>query len=413
MIGPTRFQGWSVAWAAFVIALFGFGIGFYGPGVILQTLHASRGWSVAAISTAITTHFLVGAAIVAYLPEVHRALGIAHATILGAVLSALGLLAWSIATMPWQLFAVALVSGGGWALTSGAAINALIAPWFDRDRPKALSHAFNGASIGGVTFTPLLVWLIARLGFPAAAAILGLAMVVAVAPLAHRYLRHGPADLGLLPDGKSPPSATHRSATRLPSSRAALMRSRNFATVSAAFALALFAQVGLLAHLLARLSPALGTNGAAMAVSLTTAAAVIGRYLLGWLIGDTNRRHAACANFAVQATGTLLLCTGNGAPVLLLGCVLFGLGVGNVAALPALIAQKEFDPIDVGTVVALMIAINQAAFALAPAFFGALRDFSSNYALSFTLAGALQLGAAALLLGGRVRGANRRTLGLD
>ena len=33
------------------------------------------------------------------------------------------------------------------------AINAMIAPWFDRDRPKALAHAFNRASVGGVVFT--------------------------------------------------------------------------------------------------------------------------------------------------------------------------------------------------------------------------------------------------------------------
>src|SRR5206468_10453426 len=126
-------------------------------------------------------------------------------------------------------------------------------------------------------------------------------------------------------------------------------------------------QVGVPAQLLACLSPVLGPNGAAMAVSLTTMAAVAGRLLLGWLIGGNDRRHAACVNFAVQCVGTLLLCMGNDAPVLLLGCVLFGLGVGNVAALPALLAQKEFYPADVGTAVALIIAINQAVFALSPA----------------------------------------------
>lgn len=401
MTSKARFRGWSVVWATFTVALFGFGIGFYSPGVVLQTLHATRGWTVATISAAITAHFLIGAAIVAWLPEVHRAFGIALATVMGAVLSAVGLLGWSLATEPWQLFAVAIVSGGGWALTSGAAINAMIAPWFERERPKALSHAFNGASLGGVTFTPLLVWLIAQTGLPIAATVLGLAMILVVAPLAHRYLRQGPAELGQLPDGSATGPMQRRPVRQAPSSRATLMRTPQFATVSAAFALALFAQVGVLAHLLARLSPALGTSGGAMAVSLTTIAAVVGRLLLGWLIGGHDRRYAAAANFAIQCLGTLLLCTGDSVPVLLLGCVLFGLGVGNVAALPALIAQAEFDPVDVGTAVALIIAINQAAFALAPAILGSLRDLSTTYTLSFGVAAAVEVIAALIVLAGR------------
>src|SRR5262249_46320687 len=152
------------------IAAFAFGIGFYGPAVFLETLHTTRGWPIATISAAITAQFLFGAAIVSYLPEVHRLWGIANATILGAVLSAAGMLGWSCVSRPWQLFLVAILSGSGWALTSGAAINAMIAPWFDRDRPKALSHAFNGASVGGALFTPLIVWLIARVGFAKAVA---------------------------------------------------------------------------------------------------------------------------------------------------------------------------------------------------------------------------------------------------
>jgi hypothetical protein len=39
MSGKKRFFGWSVAWAAFALAVFAWGIGFYGPSVFLQVLH--------------------------------------------------------------------------------------------------------------------------------------------------------------------------------------------------------------------------------------------------------------------------------------------------------------------------------------------------------------------------------------
>src|SRR5215468_7848024 len=87
--------------------------------------------------------------------------------------------------------------------------------------------------------------------------------------------------------------------------------------------------------------------------------------------------------------------------MLVLGCVLFGLGVGNVVSMPTLIAQQEFRAADVGTVVALVVAINQAVFALAPAILGAVRDFASSYTVSFAIAAAIQVAAAGVVLIGR------------
>jgi predicted MFS family arabinose efflux permease len=393
------FRGWSVAWVAFTIAVFAWGVGFYGPAVFLQTLHATRGWPIATISSAITAHFLLSAAIIVYLPELHRWFGLAAITIAGAVLSALGLVAWSRADEPWHLFAAAALSGAGWAVTSGAALNAMVAPWFDRDRPKALSLAFNGASVGGIVFAPLWVALIGQLGFPAAAGLVGASTVLVVGVLALRFLRHGPRDLGLNPDGAdaSPPSSKPAPAL----SRSALMRDRRFVTISAAFALGLFAQIGLLAHLIARLSPDIGTGAASAAVSLATVCAVIGRTLMGWLVGNHDRRVAAAANFSVQALGVFLLVAGSDIATLALGCVLFGLGIGNLTSLPPLIVQQEFARGDVAAVVALVTALNQAVFAFAPAIFGALREMTAAYSMPFALAAAVQLGAAATVLAGR------------
>ena len=188
----SRFQGWSVVWVAFVIAVFGWGVGFYSPQVLLLTLHASKGWPVAMISSAITAHFLIWAALIVYLPEAHRSIGLAQTTIIGAVLAGAGIVAWSVASAPWQLFVAAAISGSGWAATSGAAINAMVAPWFDRDRPKAIGLAFNGASIGGVVFLPLLIFLIAKIGVEAAAVAVGIAMPLVIIPLSIFYLRRDP-----------------------------------------------------------------------------------------------------------------------------------------------------------------------------------------------------------------------------
>src|SRR5260221_1343229 len=195
------FFGWHVVGGALTIAVFAWGIGFWGPPIFLQTLHAARGWPISLVSAAITAHFLLGAAVVANLAVLHRRFGVKAVTRAGAVLTALGLLGWALAQEPWQLFAATPLSGAGWAMTSGAALNAIVSPWFVRRRPAALSMAFNGASMGGVVFAPLWVALIAALGLPGAAAVVAFAVVVTLWLVAGRYLGRTPAGMGVLPDG--------------------------------------------------------------------------------------------------------------------------------------------------------------------------------------------------------------------
>jgi MFS family permease len=399
MRAGTRFFGWSVAWAAFALAVFAWGIGFYGPSVFLQTLHTSRGWSISEISAAITFHFLLSALLIAYLPEIHCKLGIAATSFGGALLMALGLVAWSGAWQPWQLFVAAIPSAAGWATTSGAALNAIVARWFDRDRPKAMGLAFNGASIGGVLFVPLWVFLIDRLGFQIAAVSVAAVTVGTVALLSARYFSPTPASLGLAADGDGGFAAVAKPTPRL--SRSEIVRTPRFLTLSGAFALGLFAQIGLLSHLIVRLTPDVGVPSAGLLVSLATLCAVVGRTLTGWWIGDHDRRIAAAVNFAVQIIGVVLLTFGHGWVLLTLGCVLFGLGSGNLTSRPPLIAQREFNREDIVTVVALIVAINQAVFAFAPAIVGAFRDATSDYVLALGMVACVQFVAAAVVLVGR------------
>ena len=406
MAAATRgFFGWRVVGAAFVFAAFAWGIGFYGLSVFLHALHAARGWPVSLISAAITVHYLMGAGLVAYLDDAHRRFGLVATTRAGVVALAAGALAWGTATAPWQLFPAAALTAAGWSATSSAGINAMLMPWFNRRRGFALNLALNGASFGGVLFIPLWVALIDRLGLEAAAGLVAAATLMVLWTLTGRYLRPTPASLGQRPDGERARAPTGPEAVAAPISRRALLRRRHFQTLSSAFALGLFSQVGLIAHLVSLLVPRLGEEGAASAVSLAGLCASAGRLLLGSFIDRVEPRLAAAGNFALQIGGLLLLLlgAGGGAASSLAGCVLFGLGLGNLVSLPPLIAEREFAPADLGRAVALIIAINQAVFSLAPAAFGALHDVTGGYAAPLLLAAALHLTAALLVTTGRRR----------
>ena len=380
------FFGWKVVITAFTLTTFAWSIGFYGPSVFLSTLHQQHGWSVSIISAAITTHYLVSSVLTAQLDHMHRRFGLLWVTRFGFTALSSGAIGWSLATQPWQLFLAATVTGTGWSATNAAAINAMVSPWFDQRRAIALSHAFNGSSVGGLVFTPLWVALIARLGFSGAASLFALVTMLVLWPLTGRYL-------GATPDGQ--PRVTAQ-----PLRLRLLLRDRRFATLSAAFALGLFAQIGLVAHLVTRLAPVFGAASAAGGVSLATACALLGRYLLSALMGQ-DRRVVALGNFLMQACGSVCLALGTGVTVLLLGCVLFGLGIGNLVLLSPLIAQREFPPNDVSRIVALVTAVNLSVFSFAPAVFGWLRDVTTAYTAPFLVAAAVQLAAGVVVMLGR------------
>ncbi|HEY2230146.1 MAG TPA: hypothetical protein VGI22_20895 [Xanthobacteraceae bacterium] len=172
-------------------------------------------------------------------------------------------------------------------------------------------------------------------------------------------------------------SVTSASAKPLPGGR--LWGDFRFLTLAAGMALGLFAQIGLIAHLFSLLAPALGAQPAGLAIGAATAAAIAGRTVVGWLMPvGTDRRLVACASYLVQIVGslTLLLAGDDNAPMLVVGVILFGAGIGNATSLPPLIAQVEFVKADEARVVALVVAIAQGAYAFAPAAFGLVREMA-------------------------------------
>jgi MFS family permease len=276
------FYGWNVVGATFTMALFSFGLGFYGLAVYVATLQGLHGWSAAAVSAPVTVYYVAGALLTASIGDLYERLGPRVVVAGGSIAMAAGVAALGSVTRPWQLYPVFVVMSLGWGSMSGAAINIVLAPWFERRRGLAVSIAFNGATLGGVIVTPALILLIGVAGFPRALGAAAAVLLAVLLPVAAGVMRRGPEELGLGPDGDPRPSAlATASAGTGRRGRGNALRTWRFWSVSAPFALGLAAQVGVLTHLVAVVTPLLGAGGSARAVSATTAAAVVGRLVTG------------------------------------------------------------------------------------------------------------------------------------
>jgi len=400
------FFGWKIVVVAFVIAFFAFGIGFYSLGIYLVALNARHGWPIAFISLAITVYYVLGASLTAFVGDAFERFGPCRVVSVAVGALGLGVLALPLLERPWQLFVAFGVMAVGWAATSGAAINTLVAPWFDRKRGLAVSIAMNGAAAGGVVIVPLWATLIAARGFATAALVMVGAMMLIVLPLIARYLHRGPEVMGLRPDGAmaGPGDPARRPETMPALPRRELLRSIHFWTISAPFALGLLAQVGFITHQVAYLTPRLGAERAALTLSLTTLAAIIGRLATGVFIDRVDRRLACAANLAVQAVAVVTMIGWPSPSVLYVACALFGLGVGNMTTFPGLVVQVEYPKEHFSRVVSFVVAINQFTFAFGPGLLGAIRDWSGSYTAALAVCVGCEVVAAIVIVMGRRRG---------
>jgi MFS family permease len=388
----ARYDGWRIVAACFLLATFGWGLGFYGQTVYLAELHRLHGWPTSLISTATTFFYLFGAVLVAFISEAMRSFGPRNCLLGGVVAMAAAAALIGQVAAPWQLYAVNALLAFGWAGTSLGVITNTLGLWFDKKRGMAISLALNGASFGGIVGVPLLVAAIGRFGFAGAMMSAAITMLVLMIPVILVFVGRPPGRVGLATDLVA---ADQPSASRI---RAQAFRDVGFLTVSIAFALVLFAQVGFIVHLMSFLDPIIGREHAATAVAVLTAMAALGRVLFSTVIDRLNQRPAAAISFASQAVALAIIINSRNEMVLIAACGLFGFSVGNLITLPALIVQREFDPRSFGVLVSLITAINQITYAFGPGIVGLLRDASGSYALPFYGCIGLELTAAVLIM---------------
>jgi MFS family permease len=389
-----RYHGWWVVFCCFAIALYGWGLGFYGLSLYLVALSKAHGWSPATISAAITFYYIAGAFLVMQVGDTIEKRGARIVVLVGVGLMGLGVLGLTVVQRPWHLYLAFLVMIPGWVAMGGGSINAIIAQWFDRRRGLAASLALNGASCGGLLFAPAFAWGIDSFGFTKAcyaAVAVVLATLWPLATFALRPRRSGEHDAG---------DEDHAQAKLEgePMSRRGLLSTPRYLTMVGAFSIGLMAQISFIAHQAAFLEPTLGLKGAGWALSVTALSAVIGRLAVGAVIDRVDRRLATSANLAVQVASMAVLLSTASPAGLYLGCILFGFGVGNLITLPGLIVQQEFPRRDFARAVSLNVAVTQLVAAVGPYLLGLLHDLSGNYRSSLIACLVLQVMAALLIL---------------
>ncbi|MBS0538964.1 MAG: MFS transporter [Proteobacteria bacterium] len=398
------FHGWRMVAACVVTALFANALGLFGAGVYLHQLVEHKGWPTGLVSGAITLFYVVSALLLIPVGDIIARFGARPVFTAGTLALAIGVAGMGHVDTPVQAYAAFFVMGIGWACLSLAAVATTLAPWFEKHQGRAVSIASLGASFGGMTGVPILLFGIAHLGFAATTTTAAVVALLVLLPLSWFVIKRRPQDLGLLPDGaEGHHAARAASAPVVRWTRAEALWTVSLQSVMAGFGLAMLVQVGFITHQVTLLSGVLDAAGTSATVSATAVSALVSRLLLSRFADQIDARVTAALVLLCAALSLMVQALVPEPAVMVAASLLFGATIGNTTTLAPIIVRREFGAASFGAVFGVASCVIQLLTGLGPSFYGLLHDAYGGYGMPLMLAASLDLVACVLILSGRDR----------
>jgi MFS family permease len=198
---PRFHYAWVVAAVTFLVLVMAAGFRSV-PGVLFIPLGQDFGWSHALIGGAVSVNLIVYGLGAPFAAAIVERFGVRKVTTFALCQVAVGAGLSVFMNQPWQLYLL-------WGVVIGSATGALAVPlaaiiantWFSTRRGLVSGLLTASNASGQLIFLPLLAWIATTYSWQWTAGAVVIAAVGIVIPLAIVFLRHTPAEIGLLPFG--------------------------------------------------------------------------------------------------------------------------------------------------------------------------------------------------------------------
>jgi MFS family permease len=373
------------------------GLGFYALAIYLDTLTDQRGFTVGQVSGANFCFFVTGGLaglLAARLIARHdlRVIMAVGAVIAGAALALIG-----APDSIWLLYLLYIVFGLGWALCGLVPSMTMVTRWFHRRRSMALSIASTGLSVGGIICTPIVKNALEHNDLSSVMPWIGAVFALAIVPVALFLVVPWPHTVGQLPDGDAAPTGGGPVVVTGSDFHEAV-HSRYFLCVTAAYVLIMASQVGGISHLVKLANEEVDTSTGALVLSVLAAASVVARLFGGWVVTKVPQTGFTAALAALQGCALIALSWADSRVAMLLLAAFFGITIGNLLMLQPLLIAEAFGVRDYARIYSRSQFVSTLGVAFGPLLLGVVHDAQDGYALAYTLAGALSVGGALLLV---------------
>ena len=398
------YYGWIVAFGCGALSFATVGIGFYGMAVFLDGLTGTAGFSKTEVAGPTSLYFMTSGLAGIFVGRFVDRYGARGSIVAGALVMAACLVAIGRVTEARSLWVLYPIMALGFAASTSIPANAIVTRWFVGLRARAMSISHSGVSLGGIVLVPWATSLIASEGLEATGLALAGVLLLIALPVTLFVLRFDPADHGLEPDGpagaarvRANPLLDPAVQGRLWTNREALA-TRSFWLLALSFGLILFCQQGTLVHEIALLRERTGdARAGAYAVSVTAAASVTARLIVGAFADRIPKRELTALLMGVQGVALLGFAWAPGLPALYGSAVVFGFTIGNVYMLQSLLVGELYGFASFGSVLGLLNLITQVMGGLGPVTLGVLHAELGGYDAALRLLAGLAFAASVVV----------------
>ena len=372
---------WLIVAALFTVT-YGVSTPLAAYGVFLPVFAQTFAWSRGAISSALSLNLLIGGVAGFAIGALADRHGPRVMLIVTVILAGSSFALVSVISALWQLYLLVGVLGGVGMSSFYLLSTTTVTRWFDQRRGLALALVLVGFNLGYISAGPLSAWLIARVGWRAAYALLGSAsaVVTTLAALSVRLPRVREAPVPRAPAVHA--TSAQGGAGGVTLAQALVDVRQWYLNVSwlllGALSLMVSVHIVPFAH-----DQGISLAGASLALTAHGIGAVCGRVASGIVSDRIGTFTTIRLGYALQL-GALLILLGLSSRAALLGS-LVALGVGFAAA-DTMLAKAVPDVFGTRALGAILGVLNlgwRCGAAIGPAAAGFLYDLTGSYAIPF------------------------------
>jgi sugar phosphate permease len=375
-------------------------------GVLLVPIEEDLGWSRTETSIAVSLNLLVYGIAAPFAAALLERIGVRRTAVGALLLIAVGCLATTVMTAPWQLSVLwGLIIGmatGSVALVFGAIV---ANRWFVARRGLVVGILGAAWATGQLVFLPLLAAVVDAWGWQAASVTVALTCALLL-PVVAVVLRDRPEDVGLQPYGgtaEEPPADVPPSAWAAVAHAVTVLReafwTRPFLLLAGTFFVCGWTTNGIISsHFVpAAHDHGMGATTAAGLLAVVGIFDIVGTIGSGWLTDRIDPRALLAVYYGLRGVALLAVPALLGPsiePPLLVVVALFGLDWVATVPPTVMLCRAAFGAERGGILFGWVFAAHMIGAGAAAAVSGALRATSGDYTSAWLLAGVLAVLAA-------------------
>ena len=378
---PTS-RRWLIVAALFTVT-YGVSTPLAAYGVFLPVFAETFAWSRGAISTALSVNLLLGGVAGFAIGALADRHGPRVMLVVTVILAGCAFALVSTVHALWQLYLLVGVLGGIGMSSFYLLSTTTVTRWFDEHRGLALALVLVGFNLGYITAGPLSAWLIARVGWRAAYALLGTTcgLVTMLAALTVRlpHAREAPAPRALDPRAADPRAAAAGGLTLTQ----ALGDTRQWVLnvswlLLGALSLMVSVHIVPFAH-----DQGISLAGASLALTAYGIGAVSGRVGSGIVSDRIGTFTTIRLSYALQLVALVALLGLSSRGALLASLVALGVGFAAADTMLAKAVPDVFGTRALGAILGVLNLGWRCGAAIGPAAAGFLYDLTGSYTIPF------------------------------